>query len=56
MRVRVFLPSRVLADRQADKVSAEAENGAFVLLPRHVDFVASLVPGLLSLTDEGEEN
>jgi F-type H+-transporting ATPase subunit epsilon len=28
-------------------VIAEAENGTFCLLPRHVDFVAALVPGLL---------
>ncbi len=26
---------------------AEAENGSFCLLPRHVDFVAALVPGVL---------
>ena len=28
------------------KLVAEAPNGAFCLLPRHVDFVAALVPGL----------
>ncbi len=30
------------------KISAEAENGHFSLLPRHVDFVAALVPGIFS--------
>ena len=29
---------------------AEGENGAFCLLPRHVDFVAALAAGLLSFT------
>jgi F-type H+-transporting ATPase subunit epsilon len=37
-------------------VIAEAENGSFCLLAHHIDFVAALVPGLLSFsTDEGEE-
>ncbi|HOW99628.1 MAG TPA: F0F1 ATP synthase subunit epsilon, partial [Deltaproteobacteria bacterium] len=31
------------------KVVAEAGNGSFCLLPRHVDFVAALVPGLLRI-------
>lgn len=36
------------------KVTAEAENGSFTLLPRHIDFVAALVPSLLSCTgDDG---
>jgi F-type H+-transporting ATPase subunit epsilon len=29
-------------------VTAEAQNGSLCLLPRHVDFVAALVPGILS--------
>jgi F-type H+-transporting ATPase subunit epsilon len=31
---------------EVEKVSAEAQNGHFTLLPRHVDFVAALVPGI----------
>jgi F-type H+-transporting ATPase subunit epsilon len=34
-------------------VIAEARNGSFCLLPRHVDFVAALVPGLLSFETAG---
>jgi len=48
MRLKVLLPTHVEVDEEVDQVSAEAENGAFSLLPRHVDFVAALVPGLLS--------
>lgn len=56
MLVKVILPSGVLLERTAAKVVAEARNGSFCLLPRHVDFVASLVPGILALTSEdGEE-
>ena len=36
MRVRVILPSGVLLDRAAEKVVAEAPNGVFCLLPRHL--------------------
>jgi F-type H+-transporting ATPase subunit epsilon len=56
MRLKVLLPSEVLLDAAVTKVIAEAENGAFCLLPRHIDFVAALVPGLLSYeTEDGGE-
>jgi len=45
-----MLPSGVLVDQEVTKVVAEAENGSFCLLPRHVDFLAALMPGLLSFT------
>jgi F-type H+-transporting ATPase subunit epsilon len=48
MRLRIFLPARKLLDEPVTKVVAEAENGSFCLLPRHVDFVAALVPGVLA--------
>lgn len=56
MRLKVLLPTEVLVDQTVAKVVAEAENGSFCLLPRHIDFVAALVPGLLSFTsEEGNE-
>jgi ATP synthase protein I len=56
MRLKVLLPTEVLLNEAVTKVIAEAENGSFCLLPRHIDFVAALVPGLLSFTiDEGHE-
>ena len=56
MRLRVLLPTEVLLDREAVKVVAEAANGSFCLLPRHIDFVAALVPGILRYhTPEGDE-
>ncbi len=55
MRLKVLLPTEVLVDEEVQKVIAEAENGSFCLLPRHVDFAAALVPGLLSFENkEGE--
>lgn len=57
MHLRVLLPTQVLLEQEVAKVTAEAENGFFTLLPRHIDFVAALVPGLLVLEtgDGGEE-
>lgn len=47
MRLKILLPTEVLLEREVTKVTAEAVNGSFCLLPRHIDFVAALVPGLL---------
>jgi F-type H+-transporting ATPase subunit epsilon len=56
MKLKVLLPTEVLIDMEVSKVCAEAENGSFCLLPRHIDFVAALVPGLLSIeTESGQE-
>ncbi|MGR8980678.1 MAG: F0F1 ATP synthase subunit epsilon [Gammaproteobacteria bacterium] len=56
MRLTVLLPTEVLVDEKVTKIIAEAENGSFCLEPRHVDFVASLVPGLLTyITVDGNE-
>ncbi len=47
LRLRVLAPTGALVDEAVVKVVAEAANGSFCLLPRHVDFVAALVPGVL---------
>lgn len=48
MKLRILLPEKVLLERTVRKVVAEGESGSFGLLPRHVDFVEPLVPGILS--------
>jgi F-type H+-transporting ATPase subunit epsilon len=40
----------MLVDSQVSKVIAESGTGSFCLLPRHIDYVAPLVPGILSYT------
>ncbi len=55
MRLKVLLPTRVLIDQDVTKVIAEAENGSFCILPRHIDFVAALVPGILSFKSNRED-
>jgi len=48
MRLKVWVPTEVFCDEEVTKIKAEAENGWFCILPRHIDFVTSLVPGILS--------
>lgn len=55
MRLKVLLPTHVLIDQAVTKVIAEAENGFFCLLPRHVDFVTALAPGMLSFISAEDE-
>jgi F-type H+-transporting ATPase subunit epsilon len=56
MKLKVLLPTEVLLEEEVTKINAEGEHGAFGLLPRHIDFVAILVPGILSYEVEaGQE-
>lgn len=56
MKLQVMLPTRILLEKEVIKVTVESENGSFCLLPLHIDFVAALVPGLLSfVTVQGQE-
>ncbi len=56
MKLKVLLPTEVLLEEEVVKVTAEAENGSFCLLPRHIDFVAALAPGLLSFVKAADGN
>lgn len=55
MRLKVWVPTDVVFDDEIVKIKAEAENGWFGMLPRHIDFVAALVPGILSFELPGGE-
>ena len=55
MKLKILIPTEILVECEVTKVIAEAENGHFCLLPHHIDFVAALVPGILSFTTEAEE-
>lgn len=52
MNLKVLIPNQVFLNQTVCKVVAEAPNGSFCVLPKHVDFVAALVPGLLAFHDE----
>lgn len=53
MSLKVRLPAAVLFEAEVSRIRAEAENGWFGLLPKHVDFVTALVPGVLTYEPPG---
>ena len=55
MTLKILLPERVVLRETVDAVVAEGANGSFGLLPRHIDFVAPLVPGILAYRRDEEE-
>ena len=56
MRLLLNVPERILIDESVVKIVADAANGSFGMRPRHLDWVAALVPGILSYwTTAGEE-
>lgn len=52
MRLQVLVPSRVVARDEVVSVVAEGSEGSFGILPRHVDYVTELVPGILTYRRE----
>jgi len=56
MRLKLLTPTEVVVDEAVVKISAEGAAGLFCLLPRHRDWVAALVPGLLGfVAPDGSE-
>ncbi len=53
MKLKILLPAKVLLEEEVEKVTAEAENGFFTILPRHVDFVSALVPSIFTYVTSG---
>ena len=53
MTVTLRLPTRTLFEGRAIRMQAVARDGAFGILPNHVDFVTALVPSVLLITLAG---
>ena len=57
MRLELYVPGARIVQTDVRQVSAEGALGAFAVLPRHLDMVTALRPGLLSYVDpEGGEH
>lgn len=52
MIVHVFTPVGPVLERAVQRLSARGSHGRFTILPRHADWAAVLIPGLLVLDDE----
>ncbi len=57
MLLKILLPAEILLEQEVKKIVAEAENGSFCLMPNHIDFVATLAPGIFTYekTEGGQE-
>lgn len=55
IKLEIMTPERKVVSQSVDKVIAEAKNGSFCLEPRHIDFLAELVPGIFSYWTGSEE-
>jgi F-type H+-transporting ATPase subunit epsilon len=53
MKLTVWLPTEILLEEEVVRIKAEAQNGWFGMLPKHVDFVTALVPGVLTFEATG---
>lgn len=54
MKLTVWLPSEVLLEEEVVRIQAQAENGWFGILPKHVDTVTALVPSVLVFQKPGQ--
>ena len=48
IRLRVVTPTRLVLDEEVDEVTAPGELGEFGVLPNHIAFLSTLVPGVLT--------
>jgi F-type H+-transporting ATPase subunit epsilon len=48
IKLRVVTPSRLVLDEEVDEVTAPGELGEFGVLPNHIAFLSTLVPGEMS--------
>lgn len=55
MKLKILLPFRLFAEKSGvARIVAETRQGSFGILPRRLDCVAALVPGILIYEVEGE--
>ena len=56
MNLIIYQPTDIFLDAVAKKIVGEAPSGSFGILPKHIDFVTALVPGIMAYeTDAGKE-
>lgn len=55
MKIKLVLPYRTLLDQPVDKITAPGTAGSFQILPKHIDVVWSLQPGILTLTRDNHD-
>ena len=56
MNLKLSAPTQVLLDIPIEKITVEAIDGYFTLLPRHIDFVTALKSGIIVYEAEGKKH
>ncbi|MGB5823840.1 MAG: hypothetical protein WBH44_07165 [Proteocatella sp.] len=49
MKIKLILPNKTLLEQEIDKVTIPGTEGYFQILPKHIDFVSSIKPGILTI-------
>ena len=55
MNLQIFLPTDIFLEKDVSKITLEDESGFRTILPRHIDFVTALVPGILTIFADSQE-
>ncbi len=54
MHLTLITPVETVIDKSVRRLTARGRNGAFGLLPHHVDIAVPLVPGIIAYVDDGD--
>jgi F-type H+-transporting ATPase subunit epsilon len=55
MNLKILLPTDIFYQGEVVKIIAEGKQGFFTLLPRHIDFVGEILPGILYIYPQLDE-
>ncbi|GAB4188373.1 MAG: F0F1 ATP synthase subunit epsilon [Simkaniaceae bacterium] len=53
MNLKILTPSGTAFEGEVIEIIAEGSNGSFALLPRHIDFLSKIVPGIVVYVEAG---
>ncbi|MFP4661401.1 MAG: F0F1 ATP synthase subunit epsilon [Halanaerobiales bacterium] len=55
MRLKLMIPNKTILDELVNKITAPGTEGSFQILPKHIDVVWGLQPGILIIDLENQE-
>jgi len=55
LRIKLTLPYETIIEKEVDKITAPGVEGSFQILPKHIDVVWTLQPGILILSIDDED-
>lgn len=55
MIVKIILPDELLLEKEVASITLETAYGYITMKPAHIDYLAAVVPGVLSYYDQSQE-